>query len=75
MNKYCGTNKCFRYKCTNTTGDIAGASFQLFLGGPNFFIFLNADSIEKLEKNSTLAVWRGLAVWRCVMVISPRNRS
>ena len=34
-----------------------GASFQLFLGGPNFFfIFQCHRTIEKLEKNSTLYV-------------------
>ena len=39
----------------------AGASFQLFLGGQNFFyIFQCHRTIEKLEKNSTLYV----VIWR-----------
>ena len=31
----------------------SGASFQLFLGGPKFFLFFNAtESIEKSEKTA-----------------------
>ena len=36
-----------------------GASFQLFLGGPNFFKIFNATTIEKLEKN-TLYIYSNL---------------
>ena len=42
--------------------ETAGASFQLFLGGGNFFIFFNATGLLKNWKKTTLYLY--VVIWR-----------
>ena len=55
-----GINSYRHYPIHDVYGAISGASFQLFLGGPNFFYFSMSPDYWKIGKNSTLYV----AIWR-----------